>query len=105
MASPVTVNIPDTVTSVCNVEGDITGTTPLINTMVKLKQGYSVVKMGRTDATGHYYFPNVQAGKTYTIEPSRNGYTFTETGTDSSDFMLNCSSNATGHDFTATSVW
>lgn len=100
-----TLMVPSQDNSVCDVEGDITGVAVNYGTMVRLKEGLSVVKIGHTDAKGHYVIPDVQAGRVYTLEPSRGGYGFIETVAGySTDFNLDCGNNATGHDFMATTM-
>jgi hypothetical protein len=94
--------VPDLATSVCDVEGDITGTSILIGTKVTVKEGATVVKLGQTDTLGHYSIPNVTAGHNYDVIPSRNGYEFTPA---SIGLTLDCGVNNTANDFTASSIW
>jgi len=94
--------VPDLATSVCHVEGNIKGSETLSGTLLTLNEGMTVVKRGLTDVTGHYTLPNVQAGRTYTIIPSRNEYTFSP---ESDMFTLDCVSSSSGHDFTAISLY
>jgi len=92
MAPPVTVTAPDGTTAIYSVSGTIcaganngdndctdAGEGPVPNAAVYLKKGQTIVKMGKTDSTGYYVIPNVptNSGDSYTIVPSKNGYSFT----------------------------
>ncbi len=103
-AATQTWTVPDLATSVCDLEGDITGAAIDIGTKLTIWEGASVIKMGQTDVSGHYAIPNVQAGRTYDIVPSRNGYEFTPA---TIALTLDCTGtpNNTGNDFIANGIW
>jgi hypothetical protein len=54
---------------------------------------------------GYFSIPNINAGRTYTVVPSRNGYTFSATGAYSYPLQLECGTNNADHDFDAISTW
>jgi hypothetical protein len=115
-ANKVTVNLPDVATAVFDVSGTIcidgnaddlcgdVSDTAVANVTLYLKNGLTIVKMGKTDANGDYLMKNVPelaASATYTVEPKKNGYSFVAASGDSDQVNL---ADPTA-DFIATSVW
>ena len=63
----------------CEANGDIWNAgadTAVRNAKIYLKNGSTVVKMGKTVQDGTYAIPYVQPGTTYTVEPSKEDYFF-----------------------------
>ncbi len=109
-SAPQTWTVPDLATSVCAVEGNLAGVLVNYGTMITLKEGMTVVQVGQTDTNGDYSLPNVTAGHTYDIIPSRNGYTFSDTVGGNATITLSSldctgTQNNTGNDFDAIATW
>jgi hypothetical protein len=71
------------------------------NAKIYLKNGMSVVKMGKTVQDGTYTILDVKPGTTYTIEPLKDGYSFAPASLDT-DQVNDADPTA---DFTATLAW
>ncbi len=98
--SPFTVT--PTCTSNCTVSGTVTG--PWVEFVtVTLKNGGTTVATTTTDASGNYNFASLTAGTAYTITPSLTGYTYSSALSQPS-ITITLNSDATGQNFTATSV-
>src|SRR3990172_5875837 len=77
MEDPATITLPDVATAICAISGTVTdGTNGINNATIYLKNGLTIVKIGKTDSTGNYSIANVQAGISYTVVAQKNGYTF-----------------------------
>ena len=75
--------------------------TAIRNAKIYLKDGMSIVKVGKTVQDGNYTISDVQPGTTYTIEPSKDGYSFAPASFDT-DQVNDADPSA---DFTAIFLW
>jgi PKD repeat protein len=99
----VTINLPDQDTAVFDVSGiicidgnadDLCGDasdTAVANVTIYLKNGLTIVKMGKTDPNGAYLIKNIlelPGSAAYTVQPKKNGYSLAAVTGDSDQVNL-----------------